>query len=127
MSKSKAPIISVLGGGSWGTMVAQLIATKGHRVRLWCRRAEQAKEINQKRTNNRYLEGFKLSSRILATANLRLAVENVPLIFVVIPAKSFRSVCQEMGNYLQPDQFVVHGTKGIEAGSYMRMSEILEE
>jgi len=127
MTASRKPLISVLGGGSWGTMVAQLVAVKGHRVRLWCRRPEQAREINKRRSNDRYLKGFKLSSRIMATANLALAVEDIPLVFVVIPAKSFRMVSRSIGEFLQPDQFVVHGTKGIEAGTYMRMSEILEE
>ncbi len=125
-SKAKAQI-SVLGGGSWGTTVAYLVARKGHRVRLWCRRPEQADEINNNRRNSRYLPDLELPEEIEATADLAAAIEAMPLVFVVVPAKSFRQLCRAAGDHFEPDQFVVHGTKGIEAESFLRMSQILEQ
>lgn len=127
MSKPGKARVAVLGAGNWGTTVAQMIALNGHPVTLWCRRAGQAQEINRQHTNKKYLLGVKLSKAIRATHKLREAVQDVPLIFVIVPTKSFRQVCAAAGGVLSPDQFVVHGSKGFEVGTHHRMSEILRQ
>ncbi|MEW6774876.1 MAG: NAD(P)H-dependent glycerol-3-phosphate dehydrogenase [Bdellovibrionota bacterium] len=123
----KNPSVAVLGAGNWGTTVAQLIASNGRDVTLWCRSEAQQKEIAEKRTNEKYLKGVSLSPRIHSTCNLTQAVRGAALLFFVIPSKAFREVARTAGDYLEPDQLIVHGTKGLEAKTHKRMSEILLE
>jgi len=103
------------------------MADEGHDVLLWCRREEQAAEINDAHTNGRYLPDIALSPRLGATADLAEAVRDVPVVLVVIPSKSFREVSRAAGELLEPEQFVVHGTKGIEADTWLRMSQVLRQ
>jgi glycerol-3-phosphate dehydrogenase (NAD(P)+) len=128
MAKKKLPpLVTVLGAGSWGSTVAHLVARNGHPVHLWCRRTEQAQEINEKRTNERYLGELKLSDNIVATDDLAKTIQDASLLFIIVPSKSFRSVCAEAAPFIQPDHLVVHGTKGLEPESYKRMSQIIAE
>ena len=117
----------VLGGGSFGTTLASVLARNGKRVALWVRRREQAEEINQAHTNSRYLGETKLPTGIFATADLGRAVAAAPAILMAIPSKSFRGVAHSLGEHLRGDQILVHATKGLESGSAKRMSEILRE
>ena len=121
----KKPRIAVLGAGNWGSTVAHMIGANGYPVSLWCRSEKQREEINTHHTNTRYLEDTRLSQNITATNDLKEAIVGVPLIFVVIPSKSFREVVRSMGEVLRPSQFVIHATKGIEAETHLRMSEVL--
>ena len=119
--------ISVLGAGNWGTTIAHLIGQNGYRVRLWARSEATTAEINQHRTNERYLSGLSLSDNIEATTDLEAAVRGVELLLVVIPSQAFRQVCVDLGELVTPSQLAVHATKGLELGSYKRMTEILAE
>jgi glycerol-3-phosphate dehydrogenase (NAD(P)+) len=125
MAEQKPRTVSVLGAGNWGTTMAHLIGQNGYRVRLWARSREAADEINQRRTNERYLPGLKLSENIDATARLDEAVHDMELLFLVIPSQAFREVCQQLGELVRPSQLAVHATKGLELGSYQRMTEII--
>ena len=119
--------IVVLGGGSFGTALASLLADIGRRVRLWVRREEQAKEINQEHRNSRFFPDVELPRSLQATADLEEAVRAAPVLLVVVPSRSFREVASRMGPFVQGDQIVVHATKGIEVDTFKRMSEILRE
>lgn len=119
--------VSVLGAGNWGTTIAHLIGCNGFAVKLWARNPELAAEINEQRSNTTYLRGLPLSTRIHATADLREAVHDVDLLFVVIPSQAFRSVCEQIGELVRPWQLAVHATKGLELQTYKRMTEIMLE
>lgn len=119
--------IAVLGGGSFGTALASLLADIGRRVRLWVRREEHAREINEKHRNSRFFPDVELPRSLQATADLEEAVRAAPVLLVVIPSRSFREVASRMGPFVQGDQIVVHATKGIEVDTFKRMSEILRE
>lgn len=119
--------VAVLGGGSFGTVIANLIAEKGEPVNLWMRDDERAVSINQTRENSRYLPGQRLAEPLYATANLKDALDGVELIFVSIPSQSFRSVIQQVSAHLESSQMVVSTTKGIEAGTFSLMSQILAD
>jgi glycerol-3-phosphate dehydrogenase (NAD(P)+) len=123
----QAPKVAVLGAGNWGTTIAHLIGVNGHDVWLWARSDAQCREINEEHVNSRYLAGLPLSPKIRATPDLEQAVREVDLIIVVIPSQSFRAVCRELGELVRPQQYAVHATKGLELGTYKRMSEILCE
>lgn len=119
--------VLVLGGGTFGTALASLLASQGRRVKLWVRRAEQAEQINQTHKNERYLPDFELPANLEAITDLATAVRGAPMLLMVIPSKQFRNVAQQVGDHLEGDQLVVHATKGIEIETFKRMTEVLRE
>jgi glycerol-3-phosphate dehydrogenase (NAD(P)+) len=127
MSVSDKVEVVVVGGGSFGTALAVILGDLGRSVRMWVRREDQADEINRERSNGRYLPGRKLPERVHATTDMRDAIRGVPVVLLVVPSKSFRSVAHEVGEHLQGDQVLVHGTKGIEIETFRRMSQVLRE
>lgn len=118
--------ISVIGGGSWGTTIAHLIAQNGFPVRLWMRDPEQVRILNENHRNPRYLADLDLDPRLLATTSLAEAAQAATL-FIMTPSHSFRSVMNELGNHLDGSKVLIHGVKGIEPGTFKRMSELIRE
>jgi len=123
---SRAPI-AVLGGGSFGTVVANMVAEKGIEARLWVRNSEAADAINQTRENARYVPGYRLLRGVKATSDLETALSGAAMIFVAIPSSAFRSVIHQAKPFIQADQPLISTTKGIEASTFSLMSQILEE
>lgn len=117
----------VIGGGSFGTTLATLLAERGWRIMMWVRRADQADEINSEHENSRYLPGFDLPPGLAATCDLEAAIQDTPVVIMAVPSSSFREVARQAGDYIKGDQVLVHGTKGIEIEAFKRMSEILRE
>lgn len=125
MSDSRT--VTVLGGGSFGTAIANIAATNGHRVFQWMRSSTRAAEIQDIRENKRYMPGMALHDNLTATTDLEGAVSQSDIIFVSIPSKSFRSVVETAKPFIKNNQLVVSTTKGIESGSFLLMSQILKE
>ncbi len=119
--------VAVLGGGSFGTVIANIIANNGHRTLLWMRDAEQVASLNKLHENVNYLPGYKLHKDVVATDDLVGAVEDVDLIFVAVPSSSFRQVVRQMKPLIHKDVILVSLTKGIEAKTFALMSQILAE
>lgn len=119
--------VAVLGGGSFGTVIANIIAGNGNRVRLWLRNRELAAAINEQRQNTAYLPGYQLNPGLAATTDLEQAVEAVDILFVAVPSKSFREVVREVSRHVSAQTLVISLTKGIEPGGFRLMSEILGE
>ncbi|MDA9461576.1 Glycerol-3-phosphate dehydrogenase, NAD(P) [Enterococcus mundtii 3F] len=119
--------VAVLGAGSWGTALAQVLAENGHDVRLWGHRASQINEINQKHTNERYLPEHQLPETIVAYTDMAKAVSEVDAVLFVVPTKAIRSVCQELVEVLQTKPVIIHASKGLEQGTHKRISEVLAE
>ena len=76
--------VTVLGGGSFGTVIADLIASKGQSVTLWMRDAAKADDINLNRENTRYLPGIKLADGLMATSDLQQALTDADIVFISI-------------------------------------------
>lgn len=119
--------VSVIGGGSWGTLVAHLIAENGHPVKLYMRDAEQASALNATRRNPRYFPDLELSTRLLATASLEAAAQDARTLFLMVPSHSLRAVARELGDHLDGRHVLIHGVKGIEPATFKRMSQVLRE
>ncbi|MEK7431685.1 MAG: NAD(P)H-dependent glycerol-3-phosphate dehydrogenase [Cyanobacteriota bacterium] len=119
--------VGIIGGGSWGTTVANIIADNDYKALLWLRTKENVDEINIKRQNSKYLPDFFLSENIIATQSLQEIAEKCRVIFVIVPSKGFREVTFQLGNYLNGEHILVHGTKGLERETFKRMSIILKE
>jgi glycerol-3-phosphate dehydrogenase (NAD(P)+) len=119
--------VAVLGGGSFGSVVANIIAQNGHKALLWMRDADQAESLNRLHENINYLPGYKIHEDVLATTDLAGAVCDVDLIFVAVPSSSFREVVKQMQSLIHEDTILVSLTKGIEAKTFALMSQILAE
>lgn len=119
--------VAVLGGGSFGTVIANIMAEKGIQVSQWMRDSSRAEEINQHHRNSRYLPDYALSESLKATTDIESAVRDASLVFVSIPSQSFRSVVQKAKPFLHAGQMVVSTTKGIEGDTFSLMSEILRD
>ena len=119
--------VAVLGGGSFGTVIANIMAEKGIVVTQWMRDAQRADEINTTHFNARYLPGYELSPSLRATTDIQDAVEHADLVFVSIPSQSFRTVVQLAKPYMQAGQKVISTTKGIEGETFSLMSQILRD
>ncbi len=119
--------IAVLGGGSFGTAIANMIASNGHPVTLWMRDAENAEACRDNGENHRYLPGYRLDERLRITSDMEEALRGVDVVFFSIPSKAFRSLVARAAPLIRADTVVVSSAKGIEEGSFKLMSEILEE
>jgi len=119
--------VAVLGGGSFGTAIANIIASNNHQVYLWMRSVEQADACTRARENSRYLPGYRLDDRLLISADLDAAVSGADLVFVSIPSHSFRQVCRQIKPFLGDDAVVISTAKGIEPEGFTFMSQILEQ
>ncbi|UQY34924.1 NAD(P)H-dependent glycerol-3-phosphate dehydrogenase [Pseudomonas fulva] len=118
--------IAVLGGGSFGTAIANLLAQNGHRVLHWMRDPVQAEAIRTQRENPRYLKGVKVLDGVEPTTDLPAALQACELAFVALPSSALRQVLQPVSDLLAGKQ-LVSTTKGIEAQTFKLMSEIIEQ
>jgi len=119
--------ITVLGGGSFGTAIANMIASNGHPVTLWMRDAENARHCMEVGENTPYLPGYKLDPRLQVSADLESALAEASVVFFSIPSKAFRGVCQQVAALIPAQTIVVSTVKGIEGDSFKLMSDILAE
>lgn len=122
-----AKTATVIGGGSWGTALAHLMAVAGARVQLWMRSDERIAEINEHHTNSRYLKDKPIHPSVVATSDLRAAASFAETIVVAIPSANFRAIAYELGECVSGDQILLSATKGFEAEHLTRMSQILRE
>ena len=125
--ETKELTIAVLGGGSFGTAIANIIALNGHHTYLWMRDAVRAERCQQERENHQYLPGYPLSDNLSIVSDLELAVAQSDLVFVSIPSKSFREVARKAAPFLRRNTIVISTTKGIEPDGFTLMGEILEQ
>jgi glycerol-3-phosphate dehydrogenase (NAD(P)+) len=118
--------VGVIGGGAWGTALAQVAARAGLAPTLWAREAEAVGQINETRENRLFLPGVGLDAAIRATAELAdLAGSDVVL--AVAPAQHLRSILREFAPHAAPGLPVVLCAKGIEQGTLKLMTEVLDE
>lgn len=115
--------IGVVGGGAWGTALAQVMASGGAEVRLWVREAEVLAAINADHENPVFLPGIPLSPQIRATNDMAWVAES-RAVLVVTPAQHMRGVLRTMPAHGQP---LILCSKGIEAGSLKLLHQVAQE
>lgn len=118
--------VTVLGGGSFGTAMANTAVRNGCDTMIWIRDESIAAEINATHVNKRYLPDFQLETGLRAESNLEDAVRDRDIILVAIPSHSFRDVLRQIKPFISA-QAVVSLTKGIEAKTFSFMSDIIRE
>ena len=119
--------IGVIGAGSWGTTLANVLAKKGHDVTLWVYEADLSKRLQETGVNDLYLDGITLSSKLAYTNDLSEAAQNSQLILLVSPSQVMRHVLKDLKAYIPEDCLLVSAAKGIENGTLLTMSEVLQE
>ncbi len=118
---------AVIGGGSWGTALAKVLADKGELVRLWARDAAAADTMQRTRENFRYLPGIQLPATIEVTSDLPRALAGADLVLLAVPSHTLRDVTRDVARHGLPrDAAIVSATKGIENETLELMSEVLE-
>lgn len=117
--------VGILGGGSWGTTVASLTAQNSP-TKMWARNVTTVDEINKFHRNEKYLPGAALTKSIVASNSIKTVVEDADVLVMGVPAQSFRHVLEEAKPHIRPWIPIVSLSKGLERGTRMRMSEIIE-
>ncbi|MFC7430885.1 MULTISPECIES: NAD(P)H-dependent glycerol-3-phosphate dehydrogenase [unclassified Agrococcus] len=119
--------VAVLGAGSWGTTFAKVLADGGNRVTVWARRPEAAREIVESRRNTRYLPGITLPDALTATSDAAEAVAGAQQVYLAVPSQQLRSTLGALLPVLPDGVPLVSLMKGVEAGTRLRMSEVIAE
>jgi len=119
--------IAVIGAGSWGTALANLLAEKGLEVDLWVREEEVFRQIRDHRINEVFLPGFRLSDRLRPVPSFEEALSGKEVAVLAIPSHVFREVLVGIRLCLHADISMVVATKGIENYTLMVMSQVAEE
>ena len=119
--------IAVIGNGSFGTAIANLLVYKGHDVTLYGRNKEAIKLMKEHRMNDHYLPYVILSDRIDYTSDLKKAVKGKSIVVFAVPTQQFREVSSKCADWLEDGVIAVNLAKGIEQKTLMRLSEIAAE
>jgi glycerol-3-phosphate dehydrogenase (NAD(P)+) len=119
--------VAVMGSGSWGTAFAMILADAGGDVVMWSRDADIVRQINDDHVNERYHPGIRLPAGLRATSDEREALDGAPLVVLAVPAQSLRDNLARWRDDLAPGSVLVSLMKGIESGTTLRMSQVIEE
>jgi glycerol-3-phosphate dehydrogenase (NAD(P)+) len=119
--------IFVLGSGAWGTALAVSLHRRGgHQVTLWAHSPEFAQQIIDAGENQQFLPGFPLPVSLTVTGDCA-AVGEADIVLSVVPSEFLRSTFERLGPYLRPGQSIVSATKGVEDGTFLRMTEVIAD
>lgn len=125
MARSNQIKACVVGAGSWGTALANVLAETGTSVSLWARDAELATEINTTHQNTKYLTGRPLHAGVVASTNLAQCIEESSIVVCSIPTQKIRGVFSPVKNLLA-GKTLVNASKGIEIETGSRVSQLFE-
>ena len=117
--------VAVLGGGSFGTVLANLAASNGYKVSLWVRDSEQALRINSEGANTSYHPELKLSENILASENLNEVVKDAAVVFIATPSIVFEQIVNRLSQNMEDDAYLISCTKGILDNPFRLLSEVI--
>jgi len=119
--------VTILGAGSWGTALAVHLGRIGHEVRLWARDPALVADMSSRRANAIYLPDVQVPDTVTVTHALDEALRDAELVVSAIPSHGCRSVLRNATPFLTPHAVIVSATKGIEAGTMLRMSEVIAQ
>ena len=119
--------IGVVGAGSWGTALANLLAEKGYKIKLWAFEKEIKEQIEETRQNKIFLPGFNLSENLTVSNNLDEVVAEKDLVLVVVPSHVIRETTLKMAASVSSETIIVSASKGIENKTHLTMTGVLEQ
>ncbi len=118
--------MTVVGAGSWGTAVATIVGT-AHPTSLWARSPELAESMRAERQNATYLPDISIPDEVVVTSSLAEALDGARIVFMAVPSHGFRAVLNDLSPFAKDVEAVVSLAKGIEMGTNLRMSQVVEE
>jgi glycerol-3-phosphate dehydrogenase (NAD(P)+) len=118
---------AVIGAGSWGTALANLLAKKGGETVLWSFEPEVAESIRAEQVNRRYLDSVRLDGRLRVTTDMEEALDGASVVLSVSPSHVVRPVMAQASRHMAPGVLVVSASKGIENESLKTMDEVLAD
>lgn len=119
--------VTFIGGGSFGTALAILLANKGYKPNIWDREEAVVNEINDKRTNSKYIKDVIIPSGVTAFNNIEDAIKDADFVVLTVPSHIIRTVCKNFKEFIPKKAIIVNVAKGIEEGTNLRLSEIIKE
>ncbi len=119
--------VVVMGGGSWGTALAVLLAEKNHNVTLWEYNAEQAENLKKDRENKNYLPGIKFPENLKITNKIEGLLQDVSFLVMSIPSQYLRNIIAKVADQIHSDMLIINTGKGIEVSSKKRLSEVIKD
>jgi len=119
--------IGVVGAGSWGTALADLLGLKGFKVDLWVFEKEVKEQIQDYRENKVFLPGFSLSANIFPSNDISEVVSKKDLVLIVVPSHVMRETAQNIRGHISTGTIIVSASKGIENKTHLTMSGVLKE
>jgi glycerol-3-phosphate dehydrogenase (NAD(P)+) len=119
--------LAIIGGGSWGTALAIVLAPRFESLRLWVYEADLAGRMAHARVNDTFLPGFRLSENVQVSTDLATALGGADIVLGVMPSHHARGIYTAMLPHLSSSMILVSATKGLERGSLLRMSEVIEQ
>lgn len=119
--------IGILGGGSWGTAIANVLGNKNFELDFYMRDGKTAAQINETGVNEKYLPEVNLSKNIKATTDLEKACRDKKYLIFAVPTNSARVVANQIKSFISPDTIIINLAKGIEENTHLRVSEIIGE
>ena len=127
MEISKKHKVAVLGGGSFGTVIANVVANNGYPVTLWLRSEAVAAQIQSSGENSAYLPGYTLNPSISISTDLEESVKYCESIFFAVPSGALRQLAKKVNQWLPSDALVISTAKGIEGDTFLLPTEVLCE
>ncbi len=120
--------LAIIGGGSWGTALAIVLGPRFESVTLWVYEADLAARMATARENDVFLPGFRLPQNVqVLTGDLAPALAGADIVLGVMPSHHARRIYSEMLPHLSPSMILVSATKGLEQGSLLRISQVIEQ
>jgi len=119
--------LAIIGGGSWGTALAIVLAPRFESVRLWVHEADLAARMASSRENDIFLPGCRLPDSVQITTELATALDSADIALGVMPSHHARGLYTAMLPHLTPSTILVSATKGLEQGSLLRVSQVIEQ
>ena len=119
--------VAVLGGGSFGTVLANIAASNGNEVALWVRDADQALRINSEGANSTYHPELQLSNNITASDNLHTVIKDSTIVLIATPSIVFETIVKRIAPLIDNKIDVISCTKGIRHNPFRTMSNSIEE
>jgi glycerol-3-phosphate dehydrogenase (NAD(P)+) len=118
---------AVVGGGAWGTALANVLGANGHDVSLWAREPDVVASINESRENRRFLAGVCINEHVAATDDIHAALRDASLVAYVAPSHALRTVAESGADAVARDAVLVVASKGIERESLAIMSDVVDQ
>jgi glycerol-3-phosphate dehydrogenase (NAD(P)+) len=119
--------IGVVGAGSWGTALANLMASKGFAIDLWVYEKEVISQILEFGENQFFLPDIKLSSNLKPRHNLAEVVSGKDVLLVVVPSHVMRETTLKMADHVSEATIIASASKGIENKTHLTMNGVLQE